>query len=63
MTNEKRLYTTNLYDLLCRIQENIHGCIIESILGIEERPCPAEFEADKGCNRCIAAWMSEEAEW
>ena len=50
-----------IYDLLCRMQENIDrddisGCILDVITG-EEHDC---FASD--CSKCIAEWLNERSE-
>ena len=68
MTNREKILKTNTYDLLCRIQRSLSEsggkisglCIIEDLEG-KARPCPDENSFGKGCELCIADWLSEEA--
>ena len=70
MTNREKLLHTNIYDLLCRMQENIEKfyvssddngeniCIMDilnaGMVGVRHRV------ADGNCKKCIAAFMNEE---
>lgn len=71
MTWRQKLLHTNIYDLLCRMQENIENfygssddngeniCIMDilgdSMAGVRHRV------AEGNCKKCIAAFMNEEA--
>lgn len=71
MKNREKLLHTNIYDLLCQMQENIESyfvssddngeniCIMEILgayrIGVRHRV------ADGDCKKCIAAWLNEEA--
>lgn len=71
MTNREKLIKTNIYDLLCSIQDGIcciresDGitglCIIEDITK-EPRACPSTGSFGKGCADCIAVWLDEETQ-
>lgn len=61
MTNREKLIKTNIYDLLCKMQDNWIGnmlcqCILESVNGGYIK-C-----TDEGCDRCIEQWLDEEAQ-
>lgn len=66
-SNAEKLHNICLYDLLCRMQENLvrsdlnrctlnSRCILDIITGKEEECC-----ADK-CPECIAAWLNERSD-
>lgn len=60
-SNAERLHNMCLYDLLCRMQENLvrsdlSRCILDIITGKEE-----DCYADK-CPECIAAWLNERSD-
>lgn len=64
MTNREKLLHTNLYDLLCRMEENAENhpecdaCVIE-LLGVDrESYCKMYVN----CNNCIAEWLNERSE-
>lgn len=65
MTNRKKLIQTNIYDLLCSIQNSLSGaelsglCIIEDITK-KGKPCPEEVWFGSRCSECIAKWLDEE---
>lgn len=63
-SNREKLMNTNIYDLLCRMQENLarsdlsrcaldRRCILDIITGKEE-DCYAD-----NCPECIAEWLNE----
>lgn len=70
MTNREKLLHTNIYDLLCRMQDNIENfyvssddngeniCIMDilnaGMAGVRHRV------ADGNCQKCIAAFLNEE---
>ncbi len=68
MTNREKLIQTNIYDLLCSIQNSLSGsgaelsglCIIEDITK-KGKPCPEEVWFGSRCSECIAKWLDEEA--
>lgn len=66
MTNREKLRRMAIYDLLCRMQENLEQCNIDG-----ETPCVMNsLGADNGigrcikangeCRDCIATWLNEE---
>ena len=71
MTNREKLIKTNIYDLLCEIQDGISCiresdgisglCVIEDITK-EPKACPSEDSFGKSCGECIAKWLDEEAQ-
>lgn len=68
MTWRQKLLHTNLYDLLCRMQENIEQancddvvkpCIMNA-LGVSETAALRRCDMyGIHCDDCIAAWMNE----
>lgn len=73
MTNRKKLLKTNEYDTLVRMNENmsIAGgriCIVDVLYGgPDDSPKRANYIINRcktycDCEKCIAAWLNEEAE-
>ena len=61
MKNRDKLNGMAIYDLLCRMVENLYEadtniCIVETITGANE------ICRGRTCQDCIAAWLNEEAE-
>lgn len=69
MTNREKLLHTNLYDFLCRMQENADDqqhepfpCVVGMITGKYPIWRCAEFMngTHAECEKCIAAYLNEE---
>jgi hypothetical protein len=71
MTNREKLLHTNIYDLLCRMQDNADNqhhepfpCVVGMITG--EHPiwrCEEFMESKRAsCDKCIAAYLNERSE-
>lgn len=63
MTNREKLLHTNIYDLLCRMQENISNvleeetiCYLDIVTGDHDEPCRSE-----SCRECLQKFLNEEA--
>jgi hypothetical protein len=64
MTWRQKLLHTNLYDLLCRMQENGNDCVIAQITGKPQYERCEKHEsgwAITQCRKCIAEYLNEEA--
>jgi hypothetical protein len=73
MTNREKLLHTNIYDLLCRMQENVKNepfdrgllpCVLFYVTGDANiYHCVDYYDCGKiDCNRCIEEWMNERCE-
>lgn len=72
MTNREKLLHTNLYDLLCRMQDNIENFYVSSddngenicIMDVLNAgmACVRHRVADGNCETCIAAYLNERSE-
>lgn len=72
MTNREKLLQTNLYDLLCRMNEtmkrkkmqdnhDIRTCIIDVLNDAGYHPCNGTRRYDdKTCGECIARYLNKE---
>lgn len=66
MTNREKLLHTNLYDLLCRMQENMDtsavniDCVISLITGDIANEERRDY-CNHVCKDCIAAYLNERA--
>lgn len=66
MTWRQKLLHTNIYDLLCRMQDNMEKvreqgetpCILNALSGKKEFDRHCGFRGH--CPSCIAAWLNEE---
>lgn len=63
MTNRDKLIKTNIYDLLCEINDELAEfeiCIMECLPGAFPN-CPfAECKSRSNCWKCIQNWLDEE---
>lgn len=68
MTNREKLLTTSEYDTLVRMNENtsiISGgrrCIMDVLHGKHDDYVINRCKTYCDCEKCIAAWLNEEAE-
>jgi hypothetical protein len=61
--NRDALAQMAIYDLLCRMQDNISNvlkeetiCYLDIVAGDHDEPCRA-----KKCQECLQKWLNEEA--
>lgn len=61
-SNAEKLHNMNMYDLLCRMHENISNvlkeetiCYLDIVTGDNDEPCRA-----KTCQECLQKWLNEE---
>ena len=56
--NRERIMQQSLYDLLCKINDNMFNgaiCIVWAIDGKKPKECKGET-----CGKCIQKWLNEE---
>lgn len=61
MTNREKLIKTNIYDLLCKINDSFldnEGDCILTALGVD---ICVRCKVEATCTGCIAKWLNEEA--
>ncbi len=63
MTNREKILKTNIYDLMMTIRHNGHKfCPIEIIGAAKPKCLPSIYGlAQTNCEKCIQAWLNEEA--